>query len=278
MVGPEKKEITVHAAAITKQSDQLKCLIYGGMNEALTGRCELPDVLEDTFIRFCQFAYTGNYETPAFNLLPKPENLDSPSSSRSFSEEDPPEAPPVVVQAKSIDMEVTPKSDGWGFDGKVKRGNAKLTKSRKMRNDFDDRQYDISMACADPCEIRENEDSLEDYTPVFLGHARLYIFAEERMIDDLKTLCLHKLHKTLMSFTLYEDRRTDIVELVRYAYAVLTKDMDDDPDGLRALVTHYVTCEADSLIQCSEFLDLVGERGSFAKDLLMMVMKRVDGP
>lgn len=73
---------------------------------------------------------------------------------------------------------------------------------------------------AAPSEIRENKDSLEDYTPVFLGHARLYIFAEERMIDDLKTLCLHKLHKTLMSFTLCEDRRTDIVELVRYAYAV----------------------------------------------------------
>src|SRR5438045_4871695 len=202
------------------------------MNEAQTGRCELPEVLEDTFIRFCQFAYTGNYETPAFNLLPMPENLDSPSTLRSSSlaqsvRNNGEEA--LVVQVSPVDIEPTLVSDSWGFSMKVKK--QKLTKSLKLQNDFDNRQYDISMAHAEaaaPCEIRENKNSLEDYMPVFLGHAQLYIFAEERMIDDLKTLCLHKLNKTLMSFTLYEDCWTDIVELVRYAYAVLTKDMDDD--------------------------------------------------
>jgi len=29
------------------------------------------------------------------------------------------------------------------------------------------------------CRIRENECLEEDYTPIFLGHAQLYVFAEK---------------------------------------------------------------------------------------------------
>jgi hypothetical protein len=40
------------------------------MSEAEKREAALDDVLEDTFIRFCQFAYTGDYETPAFVHTP----------------------------------------------------------------------------------------------------------------------------------------------------------------------------------------------------------------
>jgi hypothetical protein len=36
------------------------------MAEASAGRANFEDVREDTFVRFCQFAYTGEYTTPDF--------------------------------------------------------------------------------------------------------------------------------------------------------------------------------------------------------------------
>jgi hypothetical protein len=51
------------------------------MAEASKGQTEFSDALEDTFIRFCQFAYTGDYETPTFTYYPKLEESNASSSS-----------------------------------------------------------------------------------------------------------------------------------------------------------------------------------------------------
>jgi hypothetical protein len=288
-VGEEKKEITVHAAAIARQSGALKALMNNGMKESQAGRAVLEDVTGDTFIRFCQFAYIGNYETPAFTPLPKPEASESASTSRRTSlssgsgivhevvgavdEEPELEAPPAEEPSPEVD---------WGFTTISKKTPAKKNKSRQLRKAFDRRLYDISTIISevsDRCSIRENEDSLEDYTPVLLGHARLYVFADKWLIDDLKLLSLYKLHKTLMNFTLYEARRTDIVELAQYVYAdERTSDSEDDPNGLRALVMHYIGCQVENLVRCREFKDLVQQGGPFAKDLVRTMLKRIDDP
>lgn len=64
VVGKDQTEFAVHSAIIAKQSKALDVLINGPMAEASDGRAVLKDVDEDTFIRFCQFAYTGDYVTP----------------------------------------------------------------------------------------------------------------------------------------------------------------------------------------------------------------------
>ncbi len=54
-------------------------------------------------------------------------------------------------------------------------------------------------------------------------------------IDALKTLSLHKLYRTLVNFALYATRRSDIVELVQYAYSDDHKlDLLNGAEGLRA--------------------------------------------
>ena len=59
-------------------------------------------------------------------------------------------------------------------------------------------------------------------------------------VRTLKTLSLHKLHKTLVTFTPYSARLSDVVELVRYTYAH-TPDLAHEMDDLRALVMGYLT-------------------------------------
>jgi hypothetical protein len=61
VVGENQTAITVHAAIIAKQSKELDVLINGSMREASDGKAIFEDIQEDTFIRFCQFAYTGDH-------------------------------------------------------------------------------------------------------------------------------------------------------------------------------------------------------------------------
>lgn len=70
LIGELQAEFTVHAAIIAKQSKALDALINGSMKEAFSGKAIFEDIAEDTFIRFCQFAYTGDYTTPDFIHIP----------------------------------------------------------------------------------------------------------------------------------------------------------------------------------------------------------------
>jgi hypothetical protein len=70
VVGENQAAFTLHAAIIAKQSKALDILINGPMGEASEGKATFEDIEEDTFIRFCQFAYTGDYTTPDFTHIP----------------------------------------------------------------------------------------------------------------------------------------------------------------------------------------------------------------
>jgi hypothetical protein len=68
------------------------------------------------------------------------------------------------------------------------------------------------------CEVVKPTSHLENCAPVFLAHARLYVFAVKYGVEMLKCLALEKLHKTLSGFTFFESRIDDVVELARYSY------------------------------------------------------------
>ena len=135
----------------------------------------------------------------------------------------------------------------------------------------------IHAISATRCQVRQNSSPTEDYTTVLLGHAQLYVFAEKWGIEALKTLTLHKLHKTLASFTLYAARRPDIVELLRYTYSdEHTLDRVSAVDNLRSLVILYTACEAGTLIHCPDFLLLIGEGGQLAQELVQVLVRRIE--
>ena len=62
LVGPEARRITLHSRLVAHHSEPLNVLINGPMSEARQNYAVLKDVDEDTFLRFCQYAYTGNYD------------------------------------------------------------------------------------------------------------------------------------------------------------------------------------------------------------------------
>lgn len=119
---------------------------------------------------------------------------------------------------------------------------------------------------------RQNKSPKEDYRPVFLAQARLYVLGEKYVIQTLKAKVLQKLYLTLCHFTLYKACVGGIVDLIRYTYANTTS--LECMDQLRELVIHFVTDKPSELVRSKKFLALVEEGGSFSRDLGALVLER----
>jgi hypothetical protein len=237
------------------------------MIEAVEAKASLIDVSEDTFERFCQFAYTGDYITPEHRFV-----LISPSDETSKDIETPSQPDVELDSSNKVEPE-----DEWTLPAQSSKKLKKPSKSQLMRQAFEDISYEAGKfheGLHQRCAVRENSSASEDYTPVFLGHARVYVFADKWGVADLKKLTLFKLHQTLRSFTLYAARRPDIVELIRFAYDN-TPDHAEYADGLRTLLTHYVGCEIESLKHCPEFISLITEGGDITRDIFQIILKRI---
>ncbi|MCJ1243638.1 hypothetical protein MMC30_000835 [Trapelia coarctata] len=249
---------------------QMKTVIWGDIDE--------------TFGLFAQFEYTGNYTPPAHIIEDLPV-----ARLRSVS--------PVYEPAEIAEAKAPPCAEEWKvFDEYVISRISKKKKKKKKKNshlgtysDSPEPNFEpVALSCPRPkfdnlsypllskttnTSPRTNESANEDCTPIFLGHARLYVFAEKYDIKPLRAAALNKLHRTLSTFKLYEARYGDIVALIRYSY-------DNTPsrrvmDPLREMLVHYVAYEATRVARCGQCMELVQENGSFASDLLGMVLERV---
>ncbi|EED21818.1 conserved hypothetical protein [Talaromyces stipitatus ATCC 10500] len=65
LVGEDQTPLTIYTAVVQNNSDPLYALISNGhMKESNTGNAALEDVEVETFMGFCEYAYTGAYVTP----------------------------------------------------------------------------------------------------------------------------------------------------------------------------------------------------------------------
>ena len=252
--------MTIHTILASEQSSALRTLVSGSMKEAQAGTVDWEDVDEETFARWAQFVYTGDYPPVSCNIVAEP--------TTSAEEATPsPELQPEVLPDQSLE-------DSWGFQSFSKtRKPARKSGLFTERSKFHDLTYPVPSLSkfSSMCKIRPNESSVEDYSPVFLGHARLYVFAEKWGIESLRTLALHKLHATLCGYKPYKPRYGDVVELIKYTYQ--NTPTQKRMGGLRALVTKDVAQEQIQIAKSESCLSLVEDEGSFARDLLSMVLE-----
>ncbi|KAL6252370.1 hypothetical protein RBB50_000088 [Rhinocladiella similis] len=126
-----------------------------------------------------------------------------------------------------------------------------------------------------PWKPRVNVSPWEDYSGVFLCHAKVYVFSDRYTIVALRDLALQKLRLTLSRYTLFEARTDDIVQLVKYTYSN-TMDMIIGMDRLRALVMDYMVCHVEKIAKDRNFLYLLEEPGALAKDLALNLLPRLN--
>lgn len=294
LIGKDNKPMMIHMALVVAQSPALRNLLVHPMSEGQTRTVVWDDIDEETFGLFAQFAYTGDYTPPAHIIEELPvvrSRSSSPRHGRVATTE--PEEPGYAKDyAVEVPVEAVPYDEqeevfeeprrSLAYRKKKKHRTYKRSSSSvsipepvvlsSPRVRFEDLSYPLLTRTINTSP-RANESSNEDYSPVFLGHARLYVFAEKYDIEPLKAAALNKLHRTLSTFKLYEARYGDIVALISYTY-------DNTPsrrvmDPLREMLVHYVAYEATRVARCGQCMELVQENGSFASDLLGMVLERV---
>jgi hypothetical protein len=247
IVGQEKREFFVHSSIVACQSECLEKLVNGDMKEAIERCATLCDVDSDTFVRFSQYAYTGDYRAAQRQTREhvRPREPSPPQSPVLYSE-------PPKVRKKKI-------SSYWG-------GDLVQTKDKDLWSHFK-RLYPDSVSDREP----EGNAPEDDFTDIFLSHAHLYIFADCYDISALKLLCLRKLQRTLESFTVHEEAIDDVVRLLRFCYENTL-----ESDEMRDMLNMFTACKAVELWRSQEFQRLVRDSGEFAWGLVSEMLKRVD--
>lgn len=117
---------------------------------------------------------------------------------------------------------------------------------------------------------RKNADGCEDYTQVFLCHAKLYVMADTYDIQSLKELSLHRLHATLKGFTLYKSRFNDIATLAKYVFENTMPD-----DKIRDMITLYYACIVEDAREQDGLKSLIDEIPEFAYGLINKMSDRL---
>ena len=142
-----------------------------------------------------------------------------------------------------------------------------------LKESFYARKYETRIDTITIPSPRPNEGPNENYTPIFLSHAHLYVFARKYAIMPLEALALENLHMTLDRFTLYPERTGDIVELLRYIYG--SQEFTWEAEEMREMLRGYIGFQMDNLMKDRDFRRLMKEEGDLLDDFVEMVGKRI---
>ncbi|MDI1492545.1 MAG: hypothetical protein OHK93_003759 [Ramalina farinacea] len=308
----EGQPFYAHSGLIAHVSKPLDRLINLEMKEKQQGYAVLEDVTAATFDRFLEWASKGHYTPPLPSEDLKCEEETEDHSERkseelvpervdnTVEETNPRPRTPPVIQAFGVqpaepvpEMVVTDEEridNGWGGFGpslgskKGKKkpwktsslGNEESTSRRRenMREAFHSRRPVVGRSHINIPSPRKNLNKSENYTEVFLCHARLYVFADLHDIQELKVLVLDELRALLAIFDLYQERTGDVVSLLRYAYA--SSGQSSSGESLRGILTEFVGIEMDVLMRDREFREAMLENGGdMLEDFMSVVMKRI---
>jgi hypothetical protein len=251
------------------------------MVEARDGLAVLDDVEADTFIGFCEFAYTGDYRSRTTKLEPDITSSIAAAIKQGETRDD---------NAAAIEQERTPddllqlwdppvigehpatEEDSWlRKRGKKKKERTSQTiQISQLWTDF------LKLTYEEPPNLISNENvklvngdqaSAPTIITSLLFHAKIYVFAEKYLVDNLRMLCLRKLHADLRDFHLTLQTSSLILEMLEFTYAH-TERKESRDDELRMLVIHYAACKGEILKQNSNLRSLLEANGEMACDLL----------
>jgi hypothetical protein len=273
------------------------------MKEAKLREVNWPDVNRETFIRLCEFAYLQDYTPPAFEQRPYSEDSMSPapevtalknhefwdgwdgwtSSQRRKKER---EGRKRGIPARLEDITPEPEPEPYPEPEpepypESEPAPAPAPESEQpepelpfkerdisdgdLRREFLTLQY-IPTKQTHRFNTTGNTGPSQDFTPVFLGHAELYVLADIYGIEPLRQLILYKLRQTMGAFTIYEENVASIIEFVRFVYQN-TPSRNGEIDSLRKLTTHYVASVLGQIGDREDFGELLVEGGEFVMDL-----------
>lgn len=262
-------------------SKPLNVLVHGHMKEAADGVAVWSQYDEETFVRFWQFAYTGDYTAAKPEIVPTPQTQsgDCDETVKEPSPEDYPEPPPEPEPEPEPEYAMYDEPvmfDGFAYSRGTKKGKGTFTgppKRDQLWKQFKKLDYDVPPP--PPSSEELPSPSLMDHSEVFLSHARIYVLADYYDIEGLVVLSLKKLHRALINFELSRDRVDDVATVLDYCYAN-TVDKGGNQDRLRHLLTLYTACKVETMWPSTYFQEILERSGELSKAVIKNMLDRLD--
>jgi hypothetical protein len=272
----------LHSEAVSRLSKSLNALVNGQMKEATESCAVWEDIDADTFVRFSKFAYTGDYDAAEPRLV-----VSSSDEGDEVDGEGKAELPFANASISSVSPK-EPVHTGWGartlsyVESEAGGCNApapspsparRTPRTQALWEDFVFRYCENGWGDIWGRRVTNLED--EDYTEVFLSHARMAVFADYHGVSALERLALQKLTLVLSSFHMWDAYRIeDITRLISYVYEH-TVQLPSSPCPLRELVCQYSACKMEVLWKSVGFKQVFETYTDFAKDLTDQLLKRL---
>ncbi|KAL1855086.1 hypothetical protein Plec18167_002070 [Paecilomyces lecythidis] len=286
VVGQERTPLTIHSAILQNLSEPLYALINNGVMKESTARlATLNDVETDTFIAFCEYAYTGAYATP-----------DRPSVETSADE---PDKGPANDQDTKVDVSLDilgyqaypetsiERNDSWGaiaYSSKKKKLKGKKSCWNKPEPSYEPEPEpeSVQVNIIYPYERLWEEfrsrafqanAALLSPNPDIIFHAKLCVFATKYLVEPLRQQCLRSLHRDLSNFSLNGDNVSIILDLLEFTYTNTGRYEPGGKSPLRDLVIHFVACEARTLGDNEKFTEILDSNAEMGSDLVAKLVK-----
>jgi hypothetical protein len=240
--------------------------MQGMMSEGSAGQAKWEDMDMETFARFAQFAYTGDYSIPRMIVRSSEQPL-----------------PLGMTIDEAMPPPDEPQESGFfgsfGTQSKKAKKKSYLASAPTLARTFSSLRFPLLKPrsnCEDTCEPAVSDGPSENINEVLLLHASLYVLAEKWGIDSLKRLTLYKIHKTLTMIRLDLPKLDQIIDFVRYAYSnERTPDLENEMDELRELICLYLAAYAELTTRHTAFMALMEEGGPFSRDLWKLAAPRI---
>ncbi|KAJ5291449.1 hypothetical protein N7478_000700 [Penicillium angulare] len=264
----------------------------GEMIEAKTRHVDWSEVDVDTFVRLCEFAYFRNYTPPSFRLIEGRTPLEATKaikkkvqrkSRRSNVIRDSPTAEPEPEPAPETPepLDEAPPPEGTECNDPEIIYKERSVWTGQLRDKFT-RTLVIPGTESNPLETTftapEITGSWEDFHPVFLEQAKLYVLADKYGIEPLRQLVLCKLYQTLSSFKLFDTGVGSIMEFIRFVYSNTPPNYGGRVDALRNLVTRYVVSVIGRIGENQCFQELLEDGGPFVADFWRIIWSVDESP
>jgi hypothetical protein len=225
----------VHAAAIAATCKTLAELVSGKTKEAQAGKVSWKHVAVDDFVRFCEWAYRGDY----------------------------------TVSLRENPKDIKDTKENQDANGTKNTNNTNITKNTNGTKDTKatkgSRQGDCIFSTCPGA----------DFKPLLFAHSRLYVFANDHLIEPLKKLVATKFKKILHNPDPCICRIWGVLALAQYVYS---DDVNlpgragwDKLDYIRSVVM-------ESIVRISRmgyyvpFLEFLEEGGQRATDFCLLAM------
>ncbi|KAK4448317.1 hypothetical protein QBC34DRAFT_112392 [Podospora aff. communis PSN243] len=292
LIGPNKEPHMLHSGLLAQLCPSLRALVESP-NKFLAV-VEWPDVDQETFRKFCEWAYEGKYEPPAAGKPgddPKPLKYAAGAFSLSlFSRNHDLNLPNPTCRVCMAQI-------GWDDSINECANCRKGIVCVSVCHLCGQRDLTYCSACVEgpilPRRLRLTRDFLEnrdvvggvskvkglgkqnygaDYTQVLLCHAKVYVLGMNKEIEDLEDLAFRKLHRALGEYILYPtlpESRKPVLDLIRYVF-----ENTGAGDSLRQLLARYSAIVWEELDGCEDWEILSNDVPQFSIALLQELRRR----